>query len=343
MSLDSDSKKISLYQFEPLDEGNYQEWQTRMVWKLEELELEQHIDPSMRPPTQDEKEEWATWSKDDRRAMRTIGGHLSSINVAKIAECKTAMEIWKLLQSEYCIQGSMGNFHIWTRLRTNTLQENSDLAATQAFLDEHRKLRSQAAANNWIVPDDILAMSILSGLPPSWSPWIEATTSHYHLLNKPLASKDMSEGILQRSRTLLVLSDEAEAKTDGVGKVMNISGDTNTMIAHDAAIARGQGIHRQPAGNYMANLIGSKQKRSGSSKAINQLLHTILQAPKGRMSGWLPPRPEAVLIPSISTLLATITPPQTAIISIHWQRWKEASGHGQMDQLSQLKARALSS
>jgi hypothetical protein len=37
----------------------------------------------------------------------------------------------------------------------------------------------------------------LSGLPPSWSPWIEATTSHYHLLNKPLTSKDMSEGILQ--------------------------------------------------------------------------------------------------------------------------------------------------
>jgi hypothetical protein len=88
-------------------------------------------------------------------------------------------------------------------------------------------LRSQAAANNWIVPDDILALSNLSGLPPSWSPWIEATTSHYHLLNIPLASKDMSEGILRRSRTLLVLSDEAEAKADGEGKVMNVSGDTN--------------------------------------------------------------------------------------------------------------------
>jgi hypothetical protein len=74
MSLDSDSnKKISLYQFEPLDEGNYQEWQTRMIWKLEELELEEHIDPAASVPTQDEKVRWATWSKDDRRAMRTIG------------------------------------------------------------------------------------------------------------------------------------------------------------------------------------------------------------------------------------------------------------------------------
>jgi hypothetical protein len=229
MSLDSDSnKKISLYQFEPLDEGNYQEWQTRMIWKLEELELEEHIDPATSVPTQDEKVRWATWSKDDRRAMRTIGGHLSSINVAKITECKTALEIWKLLQSEYCIQGSMGNFHIWTRLRTTTLQESSDLATTQAFLDEHRKLRSQAAANNWTVPDDILAMSILSGLPPSWSSWIEATTSHYHLLDKPLSSKDMSEGILQRSRTLLVLGDEAEAKRDSEGKVMKVlGGDAN--------------------------------------------------------------------------------------------------------------------
>jgi hypothetical protein len=107
----------------------------------------------------------------------------------------------------------MGNFQIWTRL---------------TFLDDHRKLPSQATANNWTVPDDILSMSILSGLPPSWSPWIEATTSHYHLLNKPLTSKDMSEGILQCSRTLLVRNDGAEAKGDGEGKVMKISGGNTT-------------------------------------------------------------------------------------------------------------------
>jgi hypothetical protein len=72
MSLDSDSsKKISLYQFEPLNEGNYQEWQTRMIWKLEELELEKHIDPLASMPAQDEKEKWAAWSKDHRRAMRS--------------------------------------------------------------------------------------------------------------------------------------------------------------------------------------------------------------------------------------------------------------------------------
>jgi hypothetical protein len=110
------------------------------------LELKEHIEPTASPPSQDEKEEWTTWYKDDRRAMRTIGGHLSSINVAKIAECKTALEVWTLLQSQYCIQGSVGNFHIWTRLRTTLLEGNSDLAATQAYLDQHRKLCSQPAA-----------------------------------------------------------------------------------------------------------------------------------------------------------------------------------------------------
>jgi hypothetical protein len=40
-----------------------------MIWKLEELELEEHIDPSVSPPLQDEKTKWAAWSKDDRRAL----------------------------------------------------------------------------------------------------------------------------------------------------------------------------------------------------------------------------------------------------------------------------------
>jgi hypothetical protein len=95
-----------------------------------------------------------------------------------------ARQLWKY--------GRSFNPSIESKAQWGTSTSGHDLglqhwsAATQAFLDQHRKLRSQAAANNWTVPDDILAMSILSGLPPSWSPWIEATTSHYHLLNKPL-------------------------------------------------------------------------------------------------------------------------------------------------------------
>jgi hypothetical protein len=101
MSLDSDSKKISLYQFEPREEGNYQEWRTRMIWKVAELEFKAHVEPTASLPSQDEKEEWTTWYKDGRRAMRIIGGYLSSVNVTEIAECKTALEVWTLLQSEY--------------------------------------------------------------------------------------------------------------------------------------------------------------------------------------------------------------------------------------------------
>jgi hypothetical protein len=117
--------------------------------------------------------------------MQTIRGHLSSISIAKIAEIKTALEIWKLLQSEYLLQGPMGHLHIWTCLRTTTRQESSDLATTQAFLDEHRKLRSQAAANNWTVPDDILAMCTLSGLPPYLVTLDRGNHQHYHLIPEP--------------------------------------------------------------------------------------------------------------------------------------------------------------
>jgi hypothetical protein len=105
--------------------------------------------PTASPPSQDEKEEWTTWYRDDRRALRTIGGHLSVVMYA-CSHLSLSLPCTSSLTKLYSATTIAPVTFAVLRSCTAMLRHRHDPALTNAH---NREPRIEEASRTWRVFD----------------------------------------------------------------------------------------------------------------------------------------------------------------------------------------------
>ncbi|GJE99589.1 polyprotein [Phanerochaete sordida] len=149
---------------------NYFSWCVQEEDILTEMDLLEYAKGETTIPTEPATAVTA-WKKKDRKALSAIRLRCSSEVAVHIATCETSKDAWDTLKSLYAAQGVMAKITLSKRLQKYEMEEGANI---EEEIRKMTKMRQELTMSGGTVPDDEFAFNILSALPESWGPFVQA-------------------------------------------------------------------------------------------------------------------------------------------------------------------------
>ncbi|CAK5263885.1 unnamed protein product [Mycena citricolor] len=166
----ADTVTYNAFRITPLSgPENYGPWKVQMGDIITEMDLNDHINPEVTPPTDTAKK--AVWDKADRRTLSSIRLRVAPNIVQHIQGETTALGAWQMLSALFELKGQMG-------LILARHKFYSTRALDQQPLEPHikmmRQLQGELRSLGQEVSDSDFAVTLLSSLPTEWDSFIRA-------------------------------------------------------------------------------------------------------------------------------------------------------------------------
>ncbi|THH19985.1 hypothetical protein EUX98_g8667 [Antrodiella citrinella] len=174
MSGDSEGSG-NAYRIEPLKAENYYTWRIQVMDILTDKSLEGYVDGSKPipplPANATTSPAIEAWTKNDRKALTNIRLRVSGEMIPYVSGATTSKAAWESLADVFTTKGPMGIVLARREILDFRFNDDTDIE------EQVRKLRTcteKLAMLGAPLPDDQLALTVLTALPQTWNPFVSA-------------------------------------------------------------------------------------------------------------------------------------------------------------------------
>lgn len=165
-------------QIEKLDEGNYDSWHVHMKSVLVHNELWKYANGSLKCDPTWTREQKAEWENRDEKALAIILLSVKGSQLNYIKKCKYSAEAWDKLAEVYKPRGPVQKVMLYKKLMNLKMAENEDMAE---YLNKFQNIMEKLADVGIELQDELVAIILLSSLPPNFENFIVAMESRDEL------------------------------------------------------------------------------------------------------------------------------------------------------------------
>ena len=195
---------VDTYQVEFLQAHNWMPWKRRMLARLRDLELEQHVLKGAKPPelanptnpTAKELKAVEEWNKRDSKAIARIVLSLSDAEMVHVYGAETASQMWEQLTSVKEPHTPLGNL-----TARRALYQTADKAGFDMIkhITNLRQLREEVIIRGGTVSEEEFSTILIVSLPDSW----DAFTSTFLSGNSwpKLSSQKIAEVLIKQAQS----------------------------------------------------------------------------------------------------------------------------------------------
>ena len=166
--MESNSSGIRI---EKLDYSNFHSWKQKMELILGHREVDEMIDPDLRPPRPAEQEALSKWLRKDKTARMTIGITLSDEMLKNVSHTTTALEMWQEICNVHQRHTLLNKLAARRDFYTATMKPGEQMLV---YINRVRQMASVLSSMGVIIDDKEMAMAVLNGLPSSFQTLITA-------------------------------------------------------------------------------------------------------------------------------------------------------------------------
>lgn len=177
------------YRISPLQgQENYIIWRIQMTDILTDMGLWDYVAGEIKQSAKAAAN--ASWLQKDRRALTHIRLRVSNNMMTYIISATTSKEAWDALASVFNTQGTVARITTRRRLFRYAIEDGADVG-------EHIRIIKQLAEELLIsgatIPDNDLAMIILTALPSTWDSFISSISDPDSLTSANLIGRILQE------------------------------------------------------------------------------------------------------------------------------------------------------
>lgn len=167
----------SIYQIDKLNENNYDSWKVLVKSVLIHSDLWSYVAGVSIKPGPEKREELASWSAKDEKALATILLCVKPSQINYIKNCTTSAEAWKNLEKIHQPKGPARKVTLFKQLLQLKMEGNNVQQHINNFFDLAEKIKELSIE----LQDELLAIILLSSLPSSYENFIIAIESRDQL------------------------------------------------------------------------------------------------------------------------------------------------------------------
>ena len=156
---------------EKLDYSNFHSWKQKMELILGHREVDDMIDPNLRPRRPTDQEELLKWLRKDKSARMAIGITLSDEMLKNVAHTTTALEMWQEICNVHQRHTLLNKLAARRDFYTATMKPGEQMLV---YINRVRQMATVLSAMGVDIDDKEMAMAVLNGLPSSFQTLITA-------------------------------------------------------------------------------------------------------------------------------------------------------------------------
>lgn len=156
---------------EKLDYSNFHSWKQKMELILGHREVDEMIDPNLRPRRPTDQEELLKWLRKDKSARMAIGITLSDEMLKNVAHTTTALEMWQEICNVHQRHTLLNKLAARRDFYTATMKPGEQMLV---YINRVRQMATVLSAMGVDIDDKEMAMAVLNGLPSSFQTLITA-------------------------------------------------------------------------------------------------------------------------------------------------------------------------
>lgn len=169
-----------------MNQNNYEIWQIRMKAVLQRHDKWGYVSGSIAAPlvvTGDSATENALnkWRENDEKAIAEIILSVGEVELRSISKCTTSKEAWEKLQSIHASKSPVRKIELLTDITSFKMEDDEDF---RHRLDKFSSAVEQLEGMKIEIPNDMLVVLILKGLPQSYENFRCAIRSKDNLPNR---------------------------------------------------------------------------------------------------------------------------------------------------------------
>ena len=189
--------------FEVLYKHNYDVWHVWMKAVLMKHDKWGYVNGEIGAPTVMAGDETSAinlskWKANDEKAMADIFLSMGSAELKTVSKCTTSKEVWEKLQSIHASNGPVRKIELLTDITSFKIDEDADF---RERLDKFLNAVEQLEGMKIEIPNDMLVVLILKGLPPSFENFRCAIKSKDDLPNTEVLIGKILDGHRSRQAT----------------------------------------------------------------------------------------------------------------------------------------------
>lgn len=174
-----------LYQIEKLDETNYDGWSIQMRSVLIHSEIWSYVSGDLPRPDDNAGALLKAWKSKDEKALASIVLSVKTSQLTHIKQSTTSTAAWDRLKEIHRPTGPARKVSLFKQLVNLKMLEGTSMAT---HLNAFFGLSEKVAEIDINLPDELLTIILLSGLPKSYENFVVAIESRDEL-PKPQALK----------------------------------------------------------------------------------------------------------------------------------------------------------
>ena len=182
---------------EKLDGTNFVNWKHRMGMLLEEKDLWEVVIGEETLPSTASPQDQEKFNKKQRKALIMITLSINDKELSHVRSCKTATEAWNKLVAVHEAKGIANRLFLRDQLRHAKMEEGEKMLD---YITRVRNLVEKLDAVGMPIKDDEVVLTLLGGLPKSYTPLVVALESCSNLLLEDCCTRLLHEELRRHSR-----------------------------------------------------------------------------------------------------------------------------------------------
>ncbi|KAL4352750.1 hypothetical protein GQ457_06G024020 [Hibiscus cannabinus] len=165
-----------------LDNTNYLLWRQQVLFTIESLALDGHVDGTLLVPSQYvlgeggakvSNPEYVSYKQQDSALCSWLLSSIGTSILPSLVNCKTALDIWTKVQSLFSVSSTTRIMHLHCSLKSLRKRDQS----MGEYLSQIQSICDNLAACGNPLTETMHISAILSGLPPEFEPVVAVITS----------------------------------------------------------------------------------------------------------------------------------------------------------------------
>ena len=156
---------------EKLNDSNFHSWKQKIELVLGHREVDDMIDPVLRPSRPGQADELVKWMRKDKTARLTIGLTLCDEMLKNVSHTSTALEMWQEICNVHQRHTLLNKLAARRDFYTATMKDGESMLV---YINRVRQMASVLESMNVSIDDKEMAMAVLNGLPARFETIITA-------------------------------------------------------------------------------------------------------------------------------------------------------------------------